>query len=175
MTRTRNYGEATESGFDTEKNTEQTARANQNHERGGGEKPSPKAALVLTAFWFQFLPAPPFLKSQAKIVSNIFCLQFNSTPFPFKSLDACFLPLPWWRGEVATADERHLKGRASMRISEPPNVSSETSVACWLPGTGHCFKPQKGKAGACMAFVWFCRRKQPCEQAEPGCAFSFST
>lgn len=44
---------------DTEKNTEQTARENQNHERGGGEKPSPKAALVLTAFWFQFLPPFP--------------------------------------------------------------------------------------------------------------------
>lgn len=45
---------------DMEKNMEQTASENQRYpERGGGEKPNPKAALVLTAFWFQFLPSFP--------------------------------------------------------------------------------------------------------------------
>lgn len=84
---------------------------------------------------------PPFLKSQAKTDSNIFCLQFNSTLFPFKSLHACFLSLPGWRGEVATGDERHLRGQTNMRISEPSRISSETSIACWVQWAGHCVKP----------------------------------
>lgn len=81
--KTRSYRDAKKSGLvDGEKNMEQTARENQRYrEKERWREAKPKAASVLTAFCFQF--QPPFLKSLAKIHSNIFCLQLHSNPFPF--------------------------------------------------------------------------------------------
>lgn len=82
----------------------------------------------------------PFLKSLAKIDRNFFYLQFNSPLFAFKSLDAYFLSLPWWRGEAATADERSLRGQANTRILKASSILSWTSNACWVQCTGHGIK-----------------------------------
>lgn len=70
-------------------------------------------------------------------------------------------------GGTPQRTSKHEDFRPTKRLIRNP-------VTCWLPWTGRCINPQKGKAGASMAFVLFCRRKQQCEQAEPGCAFSFS-
>lgn len=72
---------------------------------------------------------------------------------------------------MATVDERHLKGRASMRTSDPPSVSSETPL---LAGLGAALTLER-EGGSVHGLCFVLRRKQQCEQAEPGCAFSFST
>lgn len=92
----------------------------------------PKAASVLAAFWFQILP--PFLKSLAKIDSNIFCLQFNSILFPFTSPDACFSFSPTvergsgycrWKEPLRANKHEDFETHQASRHRPPPPAGSE--------------------------------------------------